>query len=76
MSAAQWRGVEPEALRAVRIWVGDEMGEEVEVLVGRSERRYVRMSGGLGFRYRQRFIANSRGANGANEQHVHKKKEI
>ena len=78
LSAAQCRGVDPEALRAVRIWVAErERGEDVVVLVlvlglvGRRERRYVRMSGGLGFRYRQRFIANSRGANGVNEQHVH-----
>ena len=59
MSAAQCRGVEPEALRAVRIWVGErEEGEEVvglEVRLDgeeRRERRYVRMSRGLGFRYR------------------------
>ena len=46
MSAAQWRGVDPEALRAVRIWVGERewvRGEDVLVLVlvlvGRRERR-------------------------------------
>ena len=37
MSAAQWRGVDPEALRAVRIWVAER--EEEEERSGRRERR-------------------------------------